>query len=152
MNYSFFKNNRTVSSTIWLLIFLFIAQSPSLGIIFCIKPGGLIEIETACHCHHDQSNGDRSHTDFYLLSESTSTNDHCGPCIDIPVSFSTDTYVVPVRSMSIKFKESMLGASTLQTILLVDTLVDISTENFILHQPPEFNSILTSLQTTILLC
>jgi len=152
MKFILFKNRKILFPIIWLLISLFSTQILSLGYVICIETDKFLEIETACNCRLENSHNISSQGASSLISEYTTINDHCGPCVDILVSITTDTSVVPRQSTFANIKASILGTLSVQKIIYSDTLLDASKEEFIFQQPPEFNTIITSLQTVILHC
>jgi hypothetical protein len=152
MKIMLFKNKKILSPTIWLLISLFSTQFLSLGYVICIETDRFVEIEAACNCRQENSHNVCSQATSSINSELTTINDHCGPCVDILVSINTDTFVISRQSTVTNIKASILGALSLQKIIFIDTLLDVSKEKIIFQQPPEFNTIIASLQTVILHC
>jgi len=76
----------------WLLAFFIISYGPLNGLALCFGADGHVEVETA---HNGQcgplSQESPQHSGPTLLSGSSvgSSDNHCGPCIDIPISITS---------------------------------------------------------------
>jgi len=81
------------------LIIISILQGVLPTHVLCIKSDGQAEVEATCSCHHDQQpdhfaaqteSHESSSLDYGFL------DDHCGPCIDIPITIGTSNgYILP---------------------------------------------------------
>jgi hypothetical protein len=154
MRARFCKYGRTYGVIASLAALTITAQGSSLGLVLCIRADGHVEVKTACGCSHGQARSEVSQTDepSLSLSKPGHFSDHCGPCVDVPLSIDTGIPTAPVQGFSPSIKVSMSEECSCVQTKFEGIAADTSTQVLLASRPPPYDSSLSALRTIILLC